>query len=498
MITGIMPTRVDLIVRGGSVALPEDDAVWCLDVVIDGGAVLALADPDQTASLYRADEEIDARGLHVLPGLVDGHVHFNDPGHPEREGYLHGTRAAAAGGITTIIDMPLSCAPATVSVEALALKRAVSAGAAIVDYGHWGGLVTDNVATLAGLYQDGVLGFKAFMAETGVADFPRVTDGVLLAGLEEAARLGAIVLVHAEDEEIAAYYSGRLRAAGRRDPLAWAEGRPEAVEVAAIRTLLYLAEVAGARVHVVHVSTPAGLDAVREARGRGVRVTAETCPQYLILCDEDLARIGVEAKCGPPPRSRATVERLWERVLAGEVDSLASDHSPSVTADKTDHADDVWSAWGGVPGLQTMLPLLLSEGIHRRGLSLPLLARLTAANPARQFGLAPAKGGLRPGSDADLVLVDLEATWQVRADDLVQRNQHSPYVGMTLRGGVVRTLVRGATVYRRGPTGEHLFPAPPSHGRLLVRAADRDAALSSTLFHTSGLGTSCGKFVDNR
>jgi len=457
MTTSTTPMRVDLIVRGGLVALPEDDAVRRLDVVIDGGAVVALADPERTVGLYRAGEQVDARGLHVLPGLVDGHVHLNDPGHPEREGYLHGTRAAAAGGVTTVIDMPLSCAPATVSVEALALKRAVSAGEAIVDYGHWGGLVTDNVAALAGLHRDGVLGFKAFMAETGVDDFPRVTDGVLLAGLEEAARLGAIVLVHAEDEEIAAYYSGRLLAAGRHDPLAWAEGRPEAVEVAAIRTLLYLAEVAGARVHVVHVSTSAGLDAVREARARGVRVTAETCPQYLTLCDEDLARIGVEAKCGPPPRPRATVERLWERVLAGEVDSLASDHSPSV------------------PGLQTMLPLLLSEGVHRRGLSLPLLARLTAANPARQFGLAPAKGGLRPGSDADLVLVDLEAARQVRADDLVQRNRHSPYMGMTLRGGVVRTLVRGATVYRRGPAGEHEFPAPPGHGRLLVRAADHNA-----------------------
>ncbi len=473
-IVGTTPARVDLIVQGGLVVLPEEDDVRRLDIVIDGGAVVALADPERDADLYQADERIDARGLHVLPGLVDGHVHLNDPGHPEREGYPHGTRAAAAGGITTIIDMPLSCAPATVSVEALALKRAVSAGAALVDYGHWGGLVTDNVAALAGLQRDGVLGFKAFMAETGVDDFPRVTNGVLLAGLEEAARLDAVVLVHAEDEEIAAYYSGRLLAAGRRDPLAWAEGRPEAVEVAAIRTLLYLAETAGARVHVVHVSTPAGLDAVREARARGVRVTAETCPQYLTLCDEDLARIGVEAKCGPPLRARATVEQLWARVLSGGVDSLASDHSPSVTTDKTDHADDVWSAWG-VPGLQTMLPLLLSEGVHRRGLSLPLLARLTAANPARQFGLAPAKGGLRPDGDADLVLVDLEEDWTVRADDLVQRNRHSPYMGMTLRGGVVRTLVRGTTVYRRGPAGEHLFPTPPGHGRLLVRATDHDA-----------------------
>jgi allantoinase len=309
-----------------------------------------------------------------------------------------------------------------------------------------------------------VLGFKTFMAETGIEDFPRATDGVLLAGLQEAARLGALVLIHAENEEIAQYYTARLQAAGRRDPLAWAEGRPEVVEVEGIRCALYLAQVAGARVHIVHVSTPLGLDAVDEARARGVRVTAETCPQYLALCDEDLARIGVEAKCGPPLRSRATMEGLWARVLAGNVDSVASDHSPSVTETKTRFADDVWEAWGGIPGLQTMLPLLLTHGVHSRAMPLPLLARLTATNPARQFGLYPRKGSLQPGTDADLAIVDLDAAWEVRAAGLFQRNQHSPFIGEVLRGTVERTLVRGVTVYHRGE-----FPAAPGHGRLLRR-----------------------------
>lgn len=452
--------RADLIVRGGQLVLADE--VRRADLVVDGGAVAAIVDPGDTT--YRADDEIDARGRHVLPGLVDGHVHFNDPGHAEREGYLTGTRAAAAGGVTTLIDMPLSCYPATTTLEALALKRAVAAPAAVVDYGHWGGLVTDNVATMAALHEAGVLGFKAFMAETGVDDFPRVTDGVLLAGLREAARLGTLVLVHAENEEIAQYYTKRLLAQGRRDPLAWAEGRPPVVEVEAIRCALYLAHEAGARLHVVHVSTPQGLDAIDEARARGQRVTAETCPQYLALCDEDLARIGVWAKCGPPLRSRATVEGMWACLLAGGVDSIASDHSPSVTADKANFADDVWAAWGGVPGLQTMLPLLLTEGVHKRAMALPLLARLTATNPARQFGLYPRKGALQPGADADLAIVDLEGSWHVQAADLFQRNQHSPYLGLTLRGTVERTLVRGATVYNRGE-----FPASPGYGQLLCR-----------------------------
>jgi allantoinase len=273
-----------------------------------------------------------------------------------------------------------------------------------------------------------------------------------------------VVLVHAENEEIAQYYTARLLAQGRRDPLAWVEGRPPVVEIEGIRCALFLAQEAGARLHIVHVSTPQGLDAVAEARARGQPVTAETCPQYLALCDEDLARIGVEAKCGPPLRSRATMEELWERVLAGRVSSIASDHSPSVTEDKTRYADDVWAAWGGIPGLQTMLPVLLTEGVRRRGMPLPLLSRLTSTNPARQFGLYPQKGSLRPGADADLAIVDLEGTWHVRTADLVQRNQHSPFAGFTLHGTVERTLVRGVTVYDRGA-----FPAAPGHGRLLRR-----------------------------
>ncbi len=453
-------SRADLIVRGGHLVLSTE--VRRADLVVDGGTISAIVEPGDTT--YRPDEVIDARGKHILPGLVDGHVHFNDPGHAEREGYLTGTRAAAAGGVTTVIDMPLSCTPATTSLEALALKRSVAAGAAIVDYGHWGGLITDNVAALAALHDAGVLGFKTFMAETGVEDFPRTTDGVLLAGLQEAARLGALVLVHAENEEIAQYYTARLLAAGRRDPLAWAEGRPEVVEVEGIRCALYLAQVAGARIHIVHASTPLGLDAVDDARARGTQVTVETCPQYLALCDEDLASIGVEAKCGPPLRSRTTVEGLWKRVLAGNIDSIASDHSPSVTQAKTGFAHDVWAAWGGIPGLQTMLPVLLTHGVQRRAMPLPLLARLTATNPARQFGLYPRKGSLQPGADADIAIVDLDATWEVRAADLFQRNQHSPFAGAVLRGTVERTLVRGVTVYQQGE-----FPTAPGHGRLLRR-----------------------------
>jgi allantoinase len=453
-------TQADLIVRGGHLVLADE--VRRADLVVDGGTIRAIVDADDTT--YGADEQIDARGMHVLPGLVDGHVHLNEPGHAEREGYLHGTRAAAAGGITTLIDMPLSCTPTTNDPAALALKRAVAAPQALVDYGHWAGLVSDNLAAMEGLHGAGVLGFKAFMSDTGMDDFPRATDGVLYAGLREAARLGSVVLVHAENEEIARIFTTPLLAAGRRDPLAWAEGRPPLVEEEATRCALSLAGAAGARIHIVHATTSRAVAAVRDACAHGVRATCETCPQYLTLCDEDLARIGVEAKCGPPLRSRATREALWERVLAGEVDSIASDHAPCVAGDKADFDDDVWAAAGGIAGMQTMLPLLLSEGVFRRGMPLPLLARLMSSNPARQFGLAQRKGRLAPGADADLVLVDLEGRRLVTPESLFCRNPHSPFVGMELRGCVEMTLVRGTVVYDRG-----FFPAPAGHGQLLLR-----------------------------
>jgi allantoinase len=442
--------------------LIDEDGAWQGGLGVRDGKIVARFEGEVAC---HADRMIDAGGLPLLPGLVDAHVHFNEPGRTDWEGFTHGSMAAAAGGVTTVIDMPLNSAPAVVDETTLLAKAQAIAGHSLVDYALWGGLVTNNVAHLAEQEAAGAVAYKAFMSLSGIDDFPAVTDGVLLDGLCYAATVDALVAVHAESEALTSHLTAQLRAQGRIDRRAWLESRPPVAELDAIIRALLLAREAKARLHVVHVSIADGVDAVQQARSMGLSVTCETCPHYLVLDEEDFVRIGPDAKCAPPLRSRMMVEELWQRVLAGQVDTIGSDHSPCPTADKRRGDANIWSAWGGISGVQTMLPLLLDEGVAKRDMPLPLLVKLTAANPARLFGLYPRKGTLRVGADADLVIVDPDAEWTVQPNDLFSRHSHSPYVGRTLRGRVQTTLVRGQVVYHAGKiVGE------AGHGRWIVPA----------------------------
>lgn len=444
--------RYDVCIANAQIV--EADGVWHGQLGITDGMIAAR---DAGTQPLDADEVIDARGMLVLPGLIDVHVHFNEPGRADWEGFERGSMGAAAGGVTTVIDMPLNSAPSAVDGATLAAKQAALAGRSVVDYALWGGLVTDNVAQLPELDAAGALAYKAFMSNSGIDDFAAVTDGVLLEGLRHAATTDKIVAVHAESEALTQHFTAQLQAQGRIDPRAWLESRPPLAESEAISRALLLARDADARLHIVHVSTAAGVDLVDAARRAGQPVTCETCPHYLVLDEDDFVALGPIAKCAPPLRSRSEVEALWQRVLSGKVDLISSDHSPCPTADKQRGANDIWAAWGGISGVQTLLPLLLDAGIHRRGMALPLLARLTSANPARLFGLGPAKGSLAVGADADLALIDPDATWTITADALFARHPHSPFIGRSVRGKVRATLVRGRVVFRDGeitaPTG---------------------------------------------
>ena len=370
-------TPPDLVIRGGTVVLPTGQKP--ADIAITDGIITAIG-----SEVSGGDEVIDATGLVVLPGVVDAHVHFNEPGRAEWEGWEAGTRGAAAGGVTTVLEMPLNAHPPTTTAAAFDEKLAVASKKALVDFGLWGGLVPDNLAHLETLHQRGVVGFKAFMSESGIDDFHRVPDGVLAIGLKVTARLNALVGVHAESQAM-------LETQGAPNPLAWCRARPAAAEVDAIRRLLVCMRGAGkgVRAHVVHVSCEAGLAEVDGARRKGVAISAETCPHYLAFTEEDFERIGPPLKCAPPIRDAATREALWEALLEGRVDLIGSDHSPCPAADKEKGKDDIWQAWGGVAGIQATLPVLLTDGVHARGLSFERLAYLTATSPAQLFGLSP-------------------------------------------------------------------------------------------------------------
>lgn len=430
-----------VVIRGATVVLPTGQRP--ADIAVQDGTITAIG-----SEVREGDETIDARGLVILPGVVDAHVHFNEPGRADWEGWEAGTRGAAAGGVTTVLEMPLNAHPPTTTPEAFDAKLAVAAEKALVDFGLWGGLVPDNIQHLETLHQRGVVGFKAFMSHSGIDDFPCVSDGVLAIGLKAAARHGAIVAVHAESQELLE------RCAAERDATraSWCRARPAAAEVEAIQRLLTAMRGAGKRVraHVVHVSCADGLAAVDTARTRGVAITAETCPHYLAFTGEDFERIGPALKCAPPIRDPATREALWREVLAGRVDTIGSDHSPCPAADKHKGEHDIWQAWGGIAGIQATLPVLLTDGVHARGLSLERVAHLTATAPAQLFGLYPCKGAIAVGADADFAIVDLQQRWTFDSSDLQTRSGVSAYLGREFIGRVTRTIVRGHTVFVDG------------------------------------------------
>ena len=434
-------TVFDLLVRHA--ALVTESGVAAGDLAVADGRIVAIG-PDLEGA---ARETIDAAGLHLFPGVIDAHVHFNEPGRTDWEGWRTGSAALAAGGGTTAGEMPLNANPPTLDGPSFDAKRAAAEAASVTDFALWGGLVPGPVDRLDELAARGVLGFKAFMSQSGTADFPAADDLTLLNGMARAARLGRIVAVHAESDALTAGLAARAIADGRTGMRDYLTTRPAVAEREAIGRAILFAEETGCALHIVHVSTGGGVVLVAEARARGVDVTCETCPHYLVLTDEDAERLGAVAKCAPPLRPAAERDALWKHLRSGTIDLVASDHSPAPPEWKT--GDDFFRIWGGISGCQSLLPLLLSAGHHDRGLALPDIARLTAGAVARRFAL-PNKGVVAVGADADLALVDLGAAHVLVADDLLYRHRHSPFVGMTLRGRVRRTIRRGVTIWRDG------------------------------------------------
>ncbi|MCA1630517.1 MAG: allantoinase AllB [Acidobacteria bacterium] len=456
-------TKPDLVIRGRRVVLPG--GTRAASVHVREGRVVAVVDYDEAPRGCRVFEAVDDSV--VMPGLVDTHVHVNEPGRTEWEGFETATRAAAAGGTTTVVEMPLNSIPATTSLDAFRAKLAAAEGKCAVDVAFWGGVVPGNAAELKPMTEAGVVGFKCFLVDSGVAEFRCVSEEDLRAALPELARLDAVLIAHAE---LSAPIEEAARSpAARNDPRAYATflaTRPRAAEDAAVELLIRLSRETGARVHVVHHSSADALPALREARAGGVRITAETCPHYLAFASEEIADGATEFKCCPPIRERENRERLWAALGENLIEMIVSDHSPCPPGMKRREEGDFLAAWGGISSLQLRLPVVWTEA-RRRGFPVERLSEWLAAAPARLAGLQDYKGAIRVGADADFVVWNPDEKFRVEPSALQHRHKLTPYTGRELSGVVEATFLRGEKIYERGE-----FAGEPK-GKFLLRGGGR-------------------------
>jgi allantoinase len=413
------------------------DAIGPASIHVRGEKIIAVRDFDDLVDNCEVVEAGD--DTVVMPGLVDTHVHINSPGRTEWEGFRTATRAAAAGGVTTLIDMPLNSIPPTTTLAGFKAKLDTAKDDCFVDVGFWGGVVPGNTPELARMLAAGVVGFKCFLVPSGVDEFPHVTEDDLRLAMPELSRLGAMLIVHAE-------LPGPMKATDDTDYDAFLRSRPRAAENEAIELMIRLSREFGARVHIVHLSSSDALPLLREAQAAGVKVTAETCPHYLHFAAETIPPGATEFKCCPPIREGENREKLWQGLVDGTIDLIVSDHSPCPASMKVRETGDFMAAWGGIASLQLRLPVTWTEA-RRRGFSLRELTNWLCANPARQVSLESRKGTLAPGCDADIVIWNPNREFVVDGAHLEHRHKLTPYNGEPLIGVVEKTFLRGKKIY---------------------------------------------------
>ena len=449
----------DLIVRGkrvlsGDAAEPAPAAIH-----IQHGVITAVAPFDAAPSgspIYEAGDDL------VMPGIVDTHVHINEPGRANWEGFTSATHAAAAGGVTTLIEMPLNSIPATTTASAFREKLAAAAGKLWVDVGFWGGVVPGNLHELGPLWQEGVFGFKCFLVPSGVEEFPQVSEEDLSSAMPVLAKLDAPLLAHSEDPAIIEAASATASKMPANKYSSWLASRPAEAETKAIELLARLAAVSKTRLHIVHVSSSSALAHVRKAKAAGAPITAETCPHYLTFAAGEILDGATEYKCAPPIRDAGNREALWDALGDGTLDFIASDHSPCPPEMKRKDTGDFFAAWGGISSLELALPALWTSA-RSHGYPVGRITEWLCRGPARLAGLARQKGTIAEGHDADFVIWNPEAVFRVDPEKLHQRHKLTPYAGRDLHGAVTATFLRGRKIFERGE-----FPAGPI-GNILKR-----------------------------
>ena len=455
-------------IRGRRVVLP--DRVDQASVHIRNGRIVKVSSFDDVlpdCELIEAEDESV-----LMPGLVDTHVHINEPGRTEWEGFVTATRAAAVGGVTTLIDMPLNSIPPTTTLDGMREKLAAAEGKNFVDLGFWGGVVPGNTAELAPMFESGMVGFKCFLVHSGVDEFPNVEEADLRRAMPELTRLGAVLIVHAEvpgpiDRVEVPTCHGSAEPLSTNKELCATEyktflrSRPREAENEAVDLMVRLSREFGTRVHIVHHSSADALPALRLAKSEGLNITAETCPHYLTFTAEEILDGATEFKCCPPIRERENQEQLWDALRDGTIDFVVSDHSPCPPEMKLKETGDFLAAWGGIASLQFRLPIMWTE-CRKRGFALADLTEWLCTAPARLVNLADRKGVIAEGYDADLVVWNPDKEFRVTADIIQHRHKLTPYAGQTLAGVVEQTFLRGERIYDDGD----LIGAP--HGKLLL------------------------------
>lgn len=432
---------VDLLIEGGKIVAP-----WGLmeaSVAIDDGLIVSIS---KRSLSPEAERVIDAHGLLVFPGMVDMHVHFRDPGNPEREDFESGSKAAAAGGVTTVGEMPNTVPPVT-CVKTLKEKIEIGRSKSVVDFALIAGAGEVSLDALREMAEEGAAAYKTFMTSRFRELY--ASDGKMLENFQVIAKMNRPCLVHAEDGDIVERWRERARREGRRDPLAHAEYRPSVAEVEAAWRVIHLASEVDIHLHICHISASGVLEALSWAKSRGLRVSGETCPHYLFLTTKDLQRLGPYAKTDPPLRSEEDRRRLWEALRGGLIDVVASDHAPYTEEEKERGWEDIFEAPSGGVGVETVLPLLL-DSVNRGLITLRRVAEVFSQNPARLLGLYPKKGVIALGVHGDLALVDPKREFKIRGERLHSRQRRTPFEGYKGKGMPVKTILRGEIIMDEG------------------------------------------------
>jgi allantoinase len=449
--------KVDVVIKNGKIV--TGDSIVDAGIAVKDGKIVAIA---TDATLPEAKKTIDAKGNYIIPGVIDEHVHILDMDLADTdENFVTGSTAAAVGGITTVCEMPLGV-PSTTTLEVLERKKEIAAGKFLVDYAFWGGVVPGNIDEIPKMVDAGVIGFKGMMSGSVPGVFEVLDDGNLLDSFRKIAECNSIATVHAENDAIINHLQAKLKAEGKNDIFAYFEGSPVIQEVEAISRAAMLANEANCQLHIVHVSCPQGVDLITKRREDGQNITCETGPHYLALSQEDGKKLGPYLRFAPPVRKKADTDVLWRRLEQGKILTMGSDHGPSPKEFKEKGWANIWDTGNGAIALETFLPIMLSEGVNKGRISIQQLIALLCENPAKLFGIYPEKGVIQVGSDADLVMIDLERDWKIDAKKFHSMHKHSPFDGWDIKGKPIMTMVRGKVVAEDGEAiGE------PGYGRFV-------------------------------